>query len=228
MTIFQFTLKRCFRNKTNVIFLTLFPITFIFFPKGESWPHLPYGFQYFGILMLFVGIRLASLMLEDRAKGVVKRLAVAPIRHDQYLSQHLLAYSAIMIVQCVIVIAGGVWAGHDLYRPAWLLCLYISFSFTCIAIALAWITIYRNKDSTFMVYMSLITILVILGGLLMPIEMFPDMLKQIAVLFPTFWLAEGMKWIVFGENVLDFLLINGVLWLYTTAFMIIGSTRKIH
>lgn len=228
MTIFKFALKRSFSNTTNLIFLTLFPIACIFLPNGEEWPFLPYGYQYFGILILFVGIRLATIILEDRAKGVVKRLAVAPISHFQYLNQNLLAFSVILILQCAIVVYGGVLFGQELYQPGWLFILYGSFSFASLAIALAWISIYRNKDASFLVYMSLIFIIVVLGGLLIPIEIFPDLLKRIAVIFPTYWLAEGLNWVVFGEDLLDFLLINGGLWLYTIVFVIIGSTRKIN
>ncbi|GAB3044464.1 ABC transporter permease [Virgibacillus ainsalahensis] len=228
MTIFHFALKRSFSNKTNIAFLMLFPVACIFFPEGEYWPFLPYGYQYFGILLLFVGIRLATIMLEDRSKGVVKRLAVAPVTHFQYLSQNLLAYVFILILQCIIVVYGGVLFGHELYQPGWLLLLYVSFSFTSLAIALAWISIYRNKDTSFLIYMSLIILVVLVSGIIVPLEMFPDLLKRIAVIFPTYWLVEGLDWIVFGESVSEFLLINGVLWLYTIVFMIIGSVRKIN
>lgn len=228
VTIFHFALKRSFSNKMNIAVFILFPILCIFFPEGEYWPHLPYGYQYFGILLMFVGIRLTSIILEDRAKGVIKRLAIAPISYFRYLSQTLLAFVVILIMQCVIVVYGGVLRGLNLYQPIWLLLLYISFSFTSLAIALAWVSFYRNKDTAFLVYMSLIFLVVILGGLMIPLEMFPESLKKIAVIFPTYWLAEGLNWIVFGENIVDFLLINGVLWLYTSIFVIMGSARKIH
>lgn len=228
MTIFRFALQRIFRNRINLFFLTLFPIVCIFFPQGETWPFLPYGYQYFGIFILFVGIRLASIILEDREKGVDKRLAVAPIRHAHYLTQNLLAYSVIVIAQCFIVVYGGILAGQELHKPHWLFVLFVSFSFTSVATALAWISIFRSREVSFLVYMSIIFLIAVLGGLMMPVIMFPEWLKQIAVVFPTFWLSEGLEWIVFGETIADFLLINGVLWLYGIVFMIIGSMRKIH
>lgn len=228
MTIFRFALKRSFSNKTNLILLTLFPLACIFLPAGEQWPFLPYGYQYFGILLLFVSIRLATIMLEDRAKGVVKRLAVAPIHYRDYLVQNLLAYAIILIAQCLIVVYGGVLFGQQLYQPHWLLLLYISFSFAALAISLAWISIFRSKESSFLIFMSLIFIVVVLGGLLIPLQIFPDLLKRIALLFPTYWLTEGITWVVHGTRLGDFLLINGVLWLYAIVFIIMGSTRKIH
>ncbi|MFA1819851.1 ABC transporter permease [Virgibacillus oceani] len=228
MTIFQFALKRTFSNTTNLIFLTLFPIGAIFLPSGEAWPFLPYGYQYFGIIVLFVGIRLANIILEDRQKGVVKRLAVAPVTHFQYLSQNLLSFAVIMVIQCIILVYGGMLYGHELYQPGWLIVLFISFSFSSLAIALAWISLYRSTETSFLVYMSLIFLLVLLGGLLVPLETFPDILKRIAVVFPTYWLSQGIDWIVFGEEISEFLMINGVLWLYTVIFLVIGSVRRIN
>lgn len=228
MTVFRFAIRRSFGNKTNVVFLLLLPLVCVFFPQGEEWPYLPYGYQYFGIVLLFAGIRLTSILLEDRAKGVVKRLAVAPIRYSLYLSQHLLGYSVLLVMQCLIIVAGGVLVGHELYRPLWLLVLYISFGFTAIAIALAWISFCRSKDTAFLVYMSFLFLFVILGGLIIPLDIFPEPLKRIAVLFPTYWLAEGQHRVVFGADVLDFVRIHAVLWLYTVIFLIIGSIKKIH
>lgn len=226
MTIFYYTLKRSFGNLTNLIFLTLAPAACIFFPAGEGWPFLPYGYQYFGIFILFAAIRLTTIILEDRAKGVIKRLAVAPVSYLRYLVQHLLAYAVILIMQCIVVVVGGVLWGQELHQPFMLLTLYISFSITSLALALAWISIYRNKDSSFLVYMSLIFIIVVLGGVMFPLELFPDVLKRLAVLLPTFWLSEGINWIAYGERISEFVLIHGVLWLYTLIFLVIGSTRK--
>jgi len=43
---------------------------------------------------------------------------------------------------------------------------------------------------------------------------------------PTYWLTQGLNWVANGEAVVDFLVINGVLWLYTLIFLVIGSTRR--
>ncbi|WP_238544851.1 hypothetical protein [Geomicrobium sp. JCM 19037] len=107
MTIFTFALKRTLRDRTNILFLTLFPVAAIFLPDQQYWPLLPLGYQYFGVLMLFVSIRLTSIMLDDRQKGVVKRLAAAPVSHFQYLWQNLLAFAIIMFGQSAIFIYGG-------------------------------------------------------------------------------------------------------------------------
>ncbi|EZH68082.1 multidrug ABC transporter permease [Bacillaceae bacterium JMAK1] len=228
MTIFRFALKRILRDKTNVLFLTLFPIAAIFLPTAEDgWPLLPLGYQYFGILLLFVSIRLTSIMIEDRQKGVVKRLAAAPVSHFNYLWQNLLAFSVIMIIQIIIIISGGYAYGHELYEPWNLTILYLVFMFTAISISLAWNSLYRSKESSFLIFMAVIVLMALLGGILFPVEMMPVVFERIAVIFPTYWLSEGIEWIVFGEDRGDFLFINGVLLLYALFFLIIGSIRRI-
>ncbi|GAK06187.1 LOW QUALITY PROTEIN: ABC-type multidrug transport system, permease component [Geomicrobium sp. JCM 19037] len=218
MTIFTFALKRTLRDRTNILFLTLFPVAAIFLPDQQYWPLLPLGYQYFGVLMLFVSIRLTSIMLDDRQKGVVKRLAAAPVSHFQYLWQNLLAFAIIMFGQSAIFIYGGSLYGHELHDPWHLLLLYTVFTFTSVSISLAWNSFYRSKESSFLVFMSVITIMAILGGVIFPVEMLPDTFQKVAVIFPTYWFVEGIEWIVSGENAVDLLLIYGVLMLYGTFF----------
>src|SRR5690606_41704291 len=79
VTIFRFALKRSFSNKTNLVFLTLFPITCIFLPAENPRPFLPYGNQYYGMLILFFAIRLASIILEDIERGEGMRIAFTSI-----------------------------------------------------------------------------------------------------------------------------------------------------
>ncbi|WP_413377142.1 ABC transporter permease [Alkalihalobacillus sp. 1P02AB] len=227
MTIFQYALKRSFSNKTNMLFLMLAPVVCIFLPAAEHWPLFPFGYQYFGILIMFISMRLTSIILEDRTRGVVKRLAVAPITHFQYLSQNLLAYFIIMVIQSFIVVYGGLLYGQELYQPFLLFGLFLSFSLTALAFALAWISFFRSKETSFLIFISLISLLALMGGLLIPIEMMPDVLVKLAVLFPTYWLMEGLNWIVLGENLSDFLLVNGMLLLYAVIFLILGSIRRI-
>lgn len=228
MTIFRYALKRSFGNTTNLVFLSLFPLLSIFLPRNELWPILPYGYHYFGILLMFVGIRLTSILIEDRTSGMIKRLAVAPITHFSYLGQNLLAFACILVLQCTLMITGGVLYGQELGQPWMLFILYVSFAFTSLAMAVAWVTLYRSRDAAFLLYMTVIILLSLLGGLLFPVEMLPEPLRRFVMILPTFWLANGMDQVVSGGESLDFWLVNIVLWLYTIIFLTIGSVRRIH
>lgn len=227
MTVYTFALKRSFRDKTNLLFLMFFPIAAIFLPSQAYWPSMPLGYQYFGILILFVAIRLTGLLLEDRQKGVVKRVAAAPISHFRYLLENLLAFATIMLGQCVVVIVGGVLYGQELYQPFLLFILYLAFSLTAIALALAWNSFYRSRESSFLIFMSVIILISLLGGLIVPYEMLPEWIQKLAVVLPTYWLYKGIEWIVHGGEAIDFIFINSVLFVYSLLLLIVGSIRRI-
>lgn len=227
MTVFHYVLKRSLANKTSFVLLFLFPVAAIFLPSGEYWPHLPYGYQYFGIFILFISLKLAGSILEDRMRGIAKKLSIAPISHFSYLAQNLLAYFLILAIQCFILVYGGVLIGKELYQPFWLFVLFITFSMASIAFALMWISLFRNKEVSMLIFMSIISIIALIGGVLLPIELLPDILQKLAIVLPTFWLARGIEWIIFGGEIEGFLLVNGMLILYMVLFLITGSVKKI-
>ncbi|KMK77925.1 ABC transporter permease [Alkalihalobacillus pseudalcaliphilus] len=228
MTVFYYAFKRSIANKTNLFFLFLFPVILIFFPSAEYWPHLPYGYQYFGLFLMFISLKLTGLILEDRMRGVVKRLAVAPISHLRYLTQNLIAYFIILVIQCGILIGGGVLIGLELYQPFWLFILFVCFSLSAIGFSLMWISFFRSREMSMIIFVSVISLIAVLGGVMIPIELMPDVLQKVAIVFPTYWLAAGLDWVVFGDQgVKDFLAINGMLILFTILFLIIGSARKL-
>ena len=72
------------------------PIILVFLPDLE-WPPIPMGFQYYGVLLLFIAARLTAIIIEDRTRKTTLRISVAPITHFQYLWQNLLAYSVLLI-----------------------------------------------------------------------------------------------------------------------------------
>ncbi|MEK4966240.1 ABC transporter permease [Cytobacillus sp. FSL R7-0696] len=228
MTVFHFVLKRSIANKTSLLILFLFPVVAIFLPSGEYWPHLPYGYQYFGIFILFISLKLSGLILEDRMRGIAKKVSIAPISHFSYLAQNLLAYFSILILQCLILVFGGVLVGKELYQPFWLFILFITFSMASIAFALMWISFFRNKEISMLIFMSIISVIALIGGVLIPIELLPEILQKIAIMLPTFWLAWGIDWVVFGGELKEFLLVNGMLILYMFLFLITGSVKKLH
>ncbi|WP_096435851.1 ABC transporter permease [Alteribacter populi] len=227
MTIFTFALKRSFRSLGNVILLLVLPIAVILLPVGE-WSVLPLGYQFYGMIMLFGAARLVQFIMEDRSTGVLKRIGVAPVTHFQYLWQSLLAYSLILIGQNAVVIVGGMLVhGQALIAPLLLFVVYSFFSLTAIALCLAWISLYRNKDSAFLILMNVIILMAMLGGIFWPVEIMPDFFQRIAMLLPTYWLTEGLSVIISSKPLVELIIPLVILLLFTMAFVLLGSKRRI-
>lgn len=228
MIIFKFVYIRFFRNVANIILLCILPVAMIFL-TGDSWIGLPTGFQYYGILQMIIAARLADIILEDRTKKITLRIGAAPITNLQYLWQNLLAYAVMLILQNIVVILiGSLLMGGDVLFSPWLLfVLYSCFSVTSIALALAWYSLFRRKDSAGMILITLILFMAMLGGLLWPLEIMPEFIQQAAMLLPTYWLAEGMRSIASVTTLNDLLLPLGVLLMFSAAFLLLGSRRRI-
>ncbi|MBO0992645.1 ABC transporter permease [Bacillus sp. SD088] len=226
MTIFLFTIKRCFRNKMNIILLCVLPVIVILMPD-EEWTLLPLGFQLYGVVLFFAAARLVSIIMDDRTKGVLMRIGVAPVTHLQYLWQNLLAYSLILIVQIILVIVGGLLYGHDLVHPLLLFVVYALFAMTAIGFSLAWFSLFRHKETAFVILMSFIMLMSMGGGMLWSLEMMPELMQRLAMLLPTYWLVESMTIVASQANKTELLVPLIILLLFTVTFLVIGSKRRL-
>ncbi|AKL95964.1 ABC-2 type transporter [Clostridium aceticum] len=227
MTIFTFVFKRFFRKPSNVVFLLILPIASVFLPVGE-WLPIPLGFQYYGLLLLFIAARLASVIMEDRMNKTLLRIGVAPVTHFQYLWQNLLAYSIILIaVNLVVVIVGVAVHGGKLISPVLLFIIYSFFSMTAIGLSLAWYSLFRNKEAATSVFGGVVMLIGMLGGVMWPVEIMPELLQRIAMLLPTYWLTEGIILVISGASIIDLGLPLAMMMMFSIAFLLLGSRRKL-
>ena len=227
MTIFLYVYKRFFKSTSNVVFFFIIPIVAVFLPVGE-WHPLPGGFQYYGIILLFIAARLASIISEDRSNRVLLRIGIAPITHLQYLVQNLMAYSTILIfINIVFVIAGVLVHGAILINPILLFINYCIFSFTAIGFSLAWYSLFRSQETAFSILIGIIMLMAMLGGMMWPVQIMPAIIQRIAMLLPTYWLAEGILKVALGATLQEILLPLAMMVMFSAAFIIIGSKRKL-
>ncbi|GAB6926234.1 hypothetical protein JCM10914A_02170 [Paenibacillus sp. JCM 10914] len=228
MTIFAYTILRSIRSIPTLILLFGIPIVIIFLPMGETFA-LPIGLHYYGILLLFSASKLVHILMEDRKKKIMTRIGVAPITHLQYLTQNLLAFALLLIAQSAIITVGG-WLYHGdgvLGNAAALFMIYGMFSITAISFSLAWCSLFRHPESSTAIMLGIVLVMALLGGTLFPIEVMPNLLQRIAMFFPTYWLHEGMSMAAENNPLGDHLIPLGMLLLFTLAFLLIGSRRKL-
>jgi len=227
MTIFKFALKRYFRQPSNIIFLLILPIILVFLPDLE-WPPIPMGFQYYGVLLLFIAARLTAIIIEDRTRKTTLRISVAPITHFQYLWQNLLAYLVLLIgVNGLVVLMGVLYHGENLVSPVLLFIVYTFFSVTAIGFSLALYAIIRNKEAALALLTGVIALISMLGGVFWPIQIMPVFIQRIAMLLPTYWYSEGIIRVAYGASIGDIALPLVMMFMFTIVFLIFGSRRDI-
>ena len=227
MTVFRFVFKRFFRSFSNVFLLVLLPLAAIFMPMGEWFP-MPMGFQHFGLLQLFIASRLASIIMEDRSTRTLVRIAVAPMSHFRYLGENLLAYGLLMVGSSTVVVGlGKLIHGPLVPAPSLLWMTFSMFSFTAIGFSLAWYSFFQQKETAYTILVGVVTLMVMLGGLMWPVEAMPGFFQRFARLLPTYWLGDALRLSASNASFVDFLLPWGMQGLFAVAFLVMGSMRRL-
>ncbi|ADU29561.1 ABC transporter permease [Evansella cellulosilytica] len=227
MTVFTFVFKRFFRKKSNFIYLLLLPIGVVFLPEAE-WPAIPLGFQYYGVVLLFLASKLGAIILEDRTDNVLIRMSVSPITHFRYLWENLLAYSIILTsVNIIAIIIGVMYHGNAVPSPILLFIIYSIFSMTALGFSLAWYSLFRNRETAFAIIGIIVILMAMLGGVMWPVELMPDVLQRVVMLLPTFWYAEAMHLLSLEEPMGKIMIPLIMMILFSIAFLLIGSRRRI-
>jgi ABC-2 type transport system permease protein len=227
MIILRFALRRGLGNPFVAALLFLLPVGVVFLPRTPG-AALPVGFHIYGILLFFTAFFMIRIIVEDRESGVFLRVGAAPITHFQYLLESLVAYVLVLLVQNALVVGLGIVVhGQSLLAPWRLFTAYAVFSSTAIAFCLAVCALFRLREVAYGTCSTLIIVISMLGGAYFPVEMMPVSLQRVSMLTPTYWLFNALRVTERGGDHSQFALSLGIMLLFTMAFLIAGSKRRL-
>ncbi len=226
MTVFRFALKRSFRNPFNILLLCVLPVGVVFLPVVPG-SILPLGFHLYGQVIMFAAFLMVRTTVEDRLSGVLARIAVAPVSYFRYLWETLLAYGLLLVLQNALVVGLGVVRyGGILGAPLLQFAAFSCFSFTSIAFSLAGCSLFGRREITYASVPTVITLLSLLGGFYAPVEMMPEVLQKAAMVTPPYWLINALSVLQRGDPPSRFVLSIAIMLLFTMAFLVVGSRRR--
>jgi ABC-2 type transport system permease protein len=228
MTILRFALKRAFRSPANILLLCVVPAGVVFLPavEGQDWT-LPIGFHFYGMVVMFAAFLMVRSIVEDRLSGALVRIGASPVSHLRYLAENLLAYGVLLMIQNALIVGLGVLVhGSRIPSPFLLFVAYFCFSLTSISFALAWCSLFGRRDVAYGTLSSVIMILGMLGGFYWPTEIMPDFMRRIAPVTPCYWMIAAADVLQKGGPAWRFALSLAVMLLFTVAFLLVGSRRR--
>lgn len=227
MTVFYYTFIRSLRNKHTLIVITLIPLLMILIPMlwlGKS----SAGFTLYGAVILYGSFLLSRTIMTDRVNKTAVRIFSAPIRTYEYLFQSLLAYSILITMQIILIISiGSLLYDWGIVLTLKLFLCYTVFAASSIGFSIAWNSLFRSKLMSDAVFGIVISLMSIVGGIFMPVDMLPDFLKKIGMLFPTYWLSNSLISLNGNSSFNEYFLSIGILIMLTTAYIIFGSKRRL-
>ena len=159
------------------------------------------------IVMFTLQVSLTAgsvLLIAERRKGVLRRLASTPMSRASIVSGKLGARLAIGLIQvAVAMLAGKFWFGVDWGGPnLWaVLLLLTAYTALCAVLALAFASVARSESQALAAAVIASSVLAAVGGCWWPVEITPPWMQHAALLLPTGWVMDGLhKLISYGDT----------------------------
>jgi ABC-2 type transport system permease protein len=178
------------------------------------------------VMFLLFGVMLgAEGLLEERDKGTLGRLLVAPITKTSILGGKLLSQFLVGLAQVTLLFA----VGHFVFGMALgnsipgltLMITATAYTATAFGILLAALVKTRRQASS----IGILTVLLMsaLGGSWWPLDIVPDFMRKLGHLTINAWALDGLNGlIIHGQDFYDILVPAGVLLAYGTVCFLIG------
>lgn len=221
MSIFKFALVRNSRNLTSLIVICVIPIVLMLIPAfwTGAWHQ---GFYLYALQIMVGSFMLARGILNDRIDKTIYRILSTPISMYNYLIQNLLAYLLPLFVQIVLVVSIGtlLYDWDTAFSFALILC-YTVFAIASVSMSFAWCCLFRNKHSNVSAFAILTTLVGFIGGFWFPINLLPEYIRFLGMLFPAYWVSNGI-------NALGIYGLNGEYWLSLTAMLLFSAVYLLY
>lgn len=225
MVVYSLALKRAIKQKITLVMVMLFPIIIILIPP---FPYniIPFSFTIYGLVIMFTAFILTKQVLDDRAQKTIVRIAASPLNHYAYVGGHVSAYMSILFAQILFFMGLAVFRYS--FSPQFFLVsslIYIVFALMSIAFSLFWHLFFKSYATSIAVYSVVANIMALAGGLTVPLEMFPERVKDVVVVLPTYWFAYSLDASYNGVYTnIGYTL--AILVAFTIGFFAIGSKRS--
>jgi ABC-2 type transport system permease protein len=198
-----FQLRRVTRNRQYLFFTVLLPALFtVFFTKifGGQAVHAAQYQDFAGaymVSMMAYGAMGAALgatirISFDRASGWLRQLRITPVPQTEVLAVDIAVGTLLALPSLVVVaLVGRFVNGIQLDLGTWLALIGLLWAGSVAFVALGLlIGLGLDEKAAGGAVGIVATILAALGGLWVPVQVFPETLQTVAHVLPSYWLAE--------------------------------------
>jgi ABC-2 type transport system permease protein len=184
-----------------------------------------------GELIIWVFIPLlgtSELMATERVWGTLRRLVSTPTRKPTFLLGMITGQFSYGFVQMILLVVVGVvllkvpWGQN----PLALMVLLITFGLAAVAMGTMLGTFIRTPSQASGLSIALGMVMGLLGGCMLPLEMFPPAVANAAKVLPTTWAMMGMTQLtVYNAGMMEILPYAVVLLGFALLFFVVGIVR---
>jgi len=173
-------------------------------------------------------IGLSGTFAYERQKGTLRRVMTTPTTRATFLFGTILAQVLTALVQMALLIGFGAFVMKVNWgqSPAALVILLVASALAASALGTMLGTLVKTEGQAWGLSIMLGMVMALLGGCWYPLELFPEVVRNIVKVLPTTWSMQGLLDILLrGGSVTAILPEAGVLMAFALVFFVIGVWR---
>ena len=230
--------KRALRNPRFLMFTVVFPVVIYVidvaaFGGGDvKGTNVPYTALLMVSLAAFGGFMAAmntgARTAVERAAGWQRQLRLTPLKPTGYLVAKAAVGTLVALPPIVLVSLVGILMEHvHLSSGAWAQVVLGAWVATIPFAVLGLLVGQLATAETMQVFTSgLMIVLGFLGGILIPVQVFPTWLSNISMVLPSYWLSQIGQGALFGNNDIGKAVIWLAGWTVVFAFAVIRRYQR--
>lgn len=198
-------------------------VSFLVRSRGLLTPGI--GLLLYAMIILYGSFLLTRMFVEDKESELTARIATSTVKPWRYLFENLICFSGILIVQnSLMILAYSLINPHGIVHPFLLFMAFAGFSVMSVGLMLTISTVSRTSFIMLCASTGAIMVLSMLGGLMFPLKMMPQVMKKVAMVTPTYWFSETVSSIFSGDPTYTFQLV--MLLGFAVVFFLVGSWKR--
>jgi ABC-2 type transport system permease protein len=144
-------------------------------------------------------MRTSAGFVQEREKGIYRRLALTPLKRQTLIGSQLLQHYIVIIVQTIMLVAVGVFAFNVKISGNMLLFwLVLSVGALCfMSLGFALTGLIKTARSATPINQMVYFILMFLGGVFFPNSMLPTFLERIANALPSAQMSDALRQVLY-------------------------------
>ena len=178
--------------------------------------------------MLFLATMATIFLLRDRENRTLYRILASPATMRAYMLQGIFSFLVVALLQVigiflVVHFVFGIYLGPSVLN---LFAIMAVYAVLCVSFAVALAGVTRTPRQAGAAGSLIITPMCMLGGLLWPREMMPEILQQIGRFMPPSWAIDAAQKVVLGNPLAEAVPEIVIMLLYALVFFLLGSWRR--
>lgn len=154
------------------------------------------GFLAFGLVLMMASA--ASMLLDDRVRGVYDRVRTTPLRPSSYFVQYFISMGLIAAIQVAVVLAvvptlTPVTFGSTPTQVGWVVVAALCFTAFCVALSVLVYRFARTAISAATIYSVLTLPMLMVSGALWPRDVMPEAMQRVGDYLPARWFLEAAE-----------------------------------